>query len=45
MRKIKLSLTLSLLLSLTMQAQDRLFTLEDLNYGGSNFYNLQPRNL
>ena len=45
MRKIKLSLTLSLLLSLTMQAQDRLFTLEDLNYGGSNFYNLPPRNL
>ena len=28
-----------------MQAQGRLFTLEDLNYGGNNFYNLQPRNL
>lgn len=38
-------LTLSLLFPLFMQAQGRLFTLEDLNYGGNNFYNLQPRNL
>ena len=29
----------------TMTAQDKkLFTLEDLNYGGNNFYNLQPKN-
>ena len=28
----------------TSMAQDKLFTLEDLNYGGTNFYNLQPDN-
>ena len=27
----------------TMSAQDKLFTLEDLNYGGNNFYNMQPK--
>ena len=29
----------------TMSAQDKLFTLEDLNYGGNNFYNMQPKNM
>ena len=45
MTKIKL-LLLSLLipLSLSMIAQDKLFTLEDLNFGGNNYYNLQPKN-
>ena len=28
-----------------MAAQDKLFTLEDLNYGGTNFANLQPKNM
>jgi dipeptidyl-peptidase-4 len=28
-----------------MSAQDKLFTLEDLNYGGNNFYNMQPKNM
>ena len=28
-----------------MSAQDKLFTLEDLNYGGNNYYNLQPKNM
>ena len=46
MKKINLLAVLfCLTMSLTMQAQDRLFTLEDLNYGGNNFYNLQPRNI
>ena len=46
MKKINLlAILFCLTMSLTMQAQDRLFTLEDLNYGGNNFYNLQPRNL
>ena len=26
-------------------AQDKLFTLEDLNFGGNNYYNMQPKNL
>ncbi len=34
-----------LVLSLPMKAQDKLFTLEDLNYGGTNYRNLQPQNL
>ncbi len=28
-----------------MRAQDKLFTLEDLNYGGSNYHNMIPKNL
>ena len=28
-----------------MQAQDKLFTLEDLNFGGTNYRNMQPKNL
>ncbi len=28
-----------------MTAQDRLFTLEDLNYGGNNYHSMQPKNL
>ena len=47
MRTIKNLVTLFTLLAmlLPMNAQTKLFTLEDLNYGGSNFYNLQPHNL
>ncbi len=29
----------------TMTAQDKLFTLEDLNYGGNNYHRMQPKNL
>ena len=28
-----------------MTAQDKLFTLEDLNFGGTNYRNMQPKNL
>lgn len=31
--------------ALTMTAQDKLFTLEDLNFGGTNFHNLRPQNM
>ena len=34
-----------LLSSLGVPAQKRLFTLEDLNFGGTNFHNLRPANL
>ncbi len=34
----------SLLLSATMSAQ-KLFTLEDLNFGGANYHNLRPQNM
>ena len=29
----------------TMTAQNKLFTLEDLNFGGTNYGNMQPKNL
>ena len=32
-------------ISTTMNAQDKLFTLEDLNYGGNNYYNMLPKNM
>ena len=28
-----------------MKAQDKLFTLEDLNFGGTNYRNMQPENM
>ena len=31
--------------ALTMTAQDKLFTLEDLNFGGTNYHNLRPKNM
>ena len=33
------------LLPCEMKAQDKLFTLEDLNFGGTNYRNLQPENM
>ena len=46
MMKIKsLFVALSAFLTLPMAAQDRLFTLEDLNFGGTNYANLQPKNM
>ena len=49
MMKIKKSLgilcVLGFLGTTTMIAQDRLFTLEDLNFGGTNYRKMLPRNL
>ena len=46
MMKIKsLFVALSAFLTLPMAAQDRLFTLEDLNFGGTNYHNMQPKNM
>lgn len=36
---------LCILGTMTMTAQDKLFTLEDLNFGGTNYRNMQPQNL
>ena len=44
MMKIK-TLLLFLILSLPMSAQNKLFTLEDLNFGGNNYRNMQPENM
>ena len=32
-------------LSTSLPAQDGLFTLEDLNFGGTNYHNMQPKNI
>jgi len=47
MMKIKLVLTtIAMFVSTTMSAQDKkLFTLEDLNFGGKNYANLRPQNM
>ena len=46
MKKISIStLLVTIATLLPMQAQDKLFTLEDLNYGGNNYHNLQPKNM
>ena len=46
MMKIKLILaTIAMLVSTAMSAQDKLFTLEDLNFGGTNYANLRPQNM
>ena len=46
MMKIKLILvTIIMFVITTMSAQDKLFTLEDLNYGGTNYANLRPQNM
>ena len=45
MMKIKLaSICLALITASTTMAQ-KLFTLEDLNFGGKNYYNMSPKNL
>jgi len=44
MRKTNLFLFL-LTVFISMSAQDKLFTLEDLNFGGTNYRNLQPKNM
>ena len=47
MRKIKTlgAICFLIALSLPMTAQDKLFTLEDLNFGGTNYGNMQPKNM
>ena len=49
MKKIKnlagLALVVFLASSTTMTAQDKFFTLEDLNFGGTNYGNMQPKNM
>ena len=49
MKKIKILAGLALLVllesSTTMTAQDKFFTLEDLNFGGTNYGNMQPKNM
>ena len=47
MNKIKclLSTTLAVTLSLYMTAQNKLFSLEDLNFGGTNYHAMQPKNM
>ena len=42
--RIKTLVTLLALTALPIMAQ-KLFTLEDLNYGGTNFRNMQPKNM
>jgi len=36
---------LAAIFTLSMTAQNKLFSLEDLNFGGTNYYNLQPKNM
>ena len=47
MMKIKnlLVLLMMAVLSTSLSAQDKLFTLEDLNFGGTNYHNMQPKNM
>ena len=46
MTNIKRTLLLLVLaMPLAMNAQKKLFTLEDLNFGGKNFHNLRPQNM
>jgi len=47
MMKIKKVLAAIALLTIStnMSAQDKLFTLEDLNFGGTNYANLRPQNM
>jgi len=40
-----ISITLLATLAMPMTAQDKFFTLEDLNFGGTNYRNLQPENM
>ena len=47
MMRIKTLLIVSAIftISIPMSAQDKLFTLEDLNFGGTNYHNMQPKNM
>ena len=43
--KLAALLLLTMMISLPMIAQQKLFTLEDLNYGGTNYHSTQPKNM
>ena len=43
--KILLAFLMMAVLSTSLSAQDKLFTLEDLNFGGTNYHNMQPKNM
>ena len=47
MMKIKILLAFLMMaaLSTSLSAQDKLFTLEDLNFGGTNYHTMQPKNM
>ena len=47
MTRIKQLLTMAMLLAVatTMSAQDKLFSLEDLNFGGTNYRRMLPKNM
>ena len=45
MRRAFITLCLLTATATQMTAQDKLFTLEDLNFGGNNYRNMQPKNL
>ena len=47
MKKIKslFAFLMMAALSTPLSAQDKLFTLEDLNFGGTNYHNMQPKNM
>ena len=44
-RLVRLVVLVTLAAPTTMTAQDKLFTLEDLNFGGTNYHNLRPKNM
>ena len=44
-RLVRLAILAMLAVPMTMTAQDKLFTLEDLNFGGTNYHSLQPKNM
>ena len=45
-RLVRLVLLVTLvILAMPMTAQNKLFTLEDLNFGGTNYGNMQPKNM
>ena len=45
--KIKIVLLVTLMMSMASMstAQEKLFTLEDLNFGGTNYHNMQPKDM
>ena len=44
-RLVRLVILVTLAAPTTMTAQNKLFTLEDLNFGGTNYGNMQPKNM
>ncbi|MBO6031362.1 MAG: DPP IV N-terminal domain-containing protein, partial [Prevotella sp.] len=44
-RLVGLAILATIAIPTPMTAQDKLFTLEDLNFGGTNYANMQPKNM